>query len=173
MINPSEDFTWTVDSVGHVYDEVLGLIEISTEGDYNYQWTGPNNFTSNDEDISNLEAGCYTLIISAINTNCTKDTIICIRNTTSIHDPNWYAKDIHLYPNPAESQIFLDVTQNPEILNSSISIFNTNGEKVISTHQIDEKNRLSIDVGHLTPGIYFVQISHDNGMLTKKVLITE
>ncbi len=44
-----------------------GQIQIdvtSTTPHYNLQWTGPNNFTSTDEDISNLIAGDYYLTVN-------------------------------------------------------------------------------------------------------------
>ncbi len=41
------------------------LIDISGgDGDYQIQWTGPNMFSSQDEDIFNLEGGLYTLVVS-------------------------------------------------------------------------------------------------------------
>ncbi len=44
-----------------------GAIDITPSGgtpDYSYSWTGPNNFSSTDEDISGLLAGSYTLTIT-------------------------------------------------------------------------------------------------------------
>lgn len=52
-----------------------GAIEINTSGGtplYNYSWTGPNGFTADTEDISNLEAGDYNLSLTDAN-GCTKD----------------------------------------------------------------------------------------------------
>lgn len=42
-----------------------GLIDITVQGGflpYNYDWTGPNGYTSTVEDINNLEPGVYTLV---------------------------------------------------------------------------------------------------------------
>lgn len=55
--------------------ETTGAIEISTSGGtplYTYAWTGPNGFTANTEDISNLEAGVYNLNLTDGN-GCVKD----------------------------------------------------------------------------------------------------
>lgn len=42
---------------------IVGGVPFSTGDPYNISWTGPNAFTSSDEDIFNLEAGLYTLDI--------------------------------------------------------------------------------------------------------------
>ncbi|WP_422104150.1 PKD domain-containing protein [Winogradskyella sp.] len=43
--------------------DIVGGIPFSVGDPYNIIWTGPNGFTSNDEDIFNLEIGTYTLNI--------------------------------------------------------------------------------------------------------------
>ncbi|MBC3846732.1 PKD domain-containing protein [Winogradskyella echinorum] len=42
---------------------IVGGIPFTTGNPYNVTWTGPNGYTSNAEDIFNLEAGIYTLDI--------------------------------------------------------------------------------------------------------------
>jgi gliding motility-associated-like protein len=42
---------------------IIGGVPFTTGNSYNITWTGPNGFASSDEDISNLEAGNYTLNI--------------------------------------------------------------------------------------------------------------
>lgn len=46
-------------------------------GTYNYQWSGPNNFTANSEDITSLEAGNYCLTITDEN-NCSQTACVDI-----------------------------------------------------------------------------------------------
>ncbi|WP_282048526.1 T9SS type A sorting domain-containing protein [Maribacter aquivivus] len=53
-----------------------GAIYITPEGGsdgYTYLWSGPNDFTSNEQDITNLEAGSYTVIITDANFNINND----------------------------------------------------------------------------------------------------
>jgi|GEM_PF-1609957 len=53
-----------------------GAIYITPEGgsdNYTYLWSGPNGFTSNEQDITNLEAGTYTVIITDANFNINND----------------------------------------------------------------------------------------------------
>ena len=55
-----------------------GAIDISINGDtgvYFYSWTGPDGFSSSNEDITNLFSGEYIVTVNDTN-NCTaKDTI--------------------------------------------------------------------------------------------------
>ena len=54
---------------GAISLSVSGGIPFSTGAPYKYDWTGPNGFTSNTKDISNLANGTYTLKIID-NGNC-------------------------------------------------------------------------------------------------------
>jgi gliding motility-associated-like protein len=50
---------------------------------YSYAWTGPGAFTSSSEDISNLIAGTYNVVVTDIN-NCTESISVPITQPTSI-----------------------------------------------------------------------------------------
>lgn len=54
---------------GAISINVTGGIPFPTGAPYTYFWTGPNGFTSTDEDISNLKSGTYNLLIKD-NGNC-------------------------------------------------------------------------------------------------------
>ena len=59
---------------------LTGSINLSISGGtgpYSFSWTGPNGFTSADEDISNLEAGDYTVLVTDAN-NCFQVKIFTI-----------------------------------------------------------------------------------------------
>jgi gliding motility-associated-like protein len=50
---------------------------------YTFSWAGPNGFTSSDQDISDLEEGCYTLTVTDDN-GCVKTAEICITSVPSV-----------------------------------------------------------------------------------------
>lgn len=56
-------------SDGAININVTGGIPFTTGNPYTFSWTGPNGFTSTDEDISNLKSGTYNLVIKD-NGNC-------------------------------------------------------------------------------------------------------
>ncbi|WP_431158218.1 PKD domain-containing protein [Winogradskyella poriferorum] len=69
-VNPSITVTQTVannlcfeSNDASILIDIVGGIPFATGTPYIISWTGPNGFTSSDEDIFNLEAGTYTLDI--------------------------------------------------------------------------------------------------------------
>ena len=76
------------------FGDATGAIEIMVTGGtpievssgvfgYNYSWTGPDGFTSNDQNISNLFAGTYTIEITD-DLNCVERTEIVLTEPTAI-----------------------------------------------------------------------------------------
>ncbi|NCU77506.1 MAG: hypothetical protein EBV59_11370, partial [Synechococcaceae bacterium WB7_1C_051] len=63
-----------------------GSITISVSGgtgSYNFSWTGPNGFSSSNQNISNLFAGTYSVIVSDAN-NCTEVATVVISEPSQI-----------------------------------------------------------------------------------------
>ena len=70
-VNPSISITSNLTNsncylanVGSVNIEISGGIPFSTGNPYQVLWTGPNGYTSSNEDISNLQPGDYTVTIN-------------------------------------------------------------------------------------------------------------
>ena len=69
----------TIQIMGAVIDNICfgeddGAIDITVSGgagDYDYDWTGPNGYTKNVEDITDLEPGDYSVIVTDDN-DCTQ-----------------------------------------------------------------------------------------------------
>ena len=73
----------------HCFGESTGSIQIIIAGGsgtppYNYLWNGPNQWSSNVEDIYNLYAGVYTLLITDAN-DCSKNLQIIINESTPLN----------------------------------------------------------------------------------------
>ncbi len=68
-----------------------------------------------------------------------------------------------LYPNPSNNKLFIKAAET----NFSISIFDTNGRKVLFEKQI---NSNEIDVSALKSGMYFITIESSEGKSTKKFI---
>ncbi len=70
-VNQLDEITW-VETIqdASCFGFTDGSIDLDVQGGtptYTFSWTGPNGFTSADEDISNLEAGTYDLTITDAN----------------------------------------------------------------------------------------------------------
>ncbi len=61
-----------------------GAIDVTaTGGTLTYSWTGPNDFTSTNEDITNLFAGSYNLIITS-DAGCGLDTTVLVTEPAAL-----------------------------------------------------------------------------------------
>lgn len=72
-----------------------------------------------------------------------------------------------IYPNPASSEIL--VSHNSTL--SRIVIYNELGKLVID-QQVDNVQKMSLDVSNLVSGLYFLQIHSDSGVFVKRLVIT-
>ncbi|MFO7932465.1 MAG: gliding motility-associated C-terminal domain-containing protein [Bacteroidales bacterium] len=68
-INQPNELSVTLDDITHVdcFGEATGSIDITPSGGtppYSFSWKGPSGFTAASEDLSNLEAGDYSLTLT-------------------------------------------------------------------------------------------------------------
>ncbi len=66
-----------------------GSIDLTVTGNssYNYQWTGPNNFTANTQDINNLSPGTYSVTVTDVQSNTCNATATIVVNS-GVPNPN-------------------------------------------------------------------------------------
>lgn len=70
---------------------------------------------------------------------------------------------LSLYPNPASGMFFIS---NPQQLSGTVKIYNVEGKEM---KRINLEREIKIE--GLEPGIYFVELSHENGVLRKKIIL--
>jgi hypothetical protein len=85
---------------------------------------------------------------------------------------------LNLYPNPATEIVHIDLMKKTREQESvSISVFNFMGqlEKSYRFELTDEISKLSIPVGHLSPGHYFLKfdVSNSRSLVEKFVVINK
>jgi hypothetical protein len=90
---------------------------------------------------------------------------ISIDFTVGTSEPTEEEVEFTLYPNPARDQI--NITTDNEIIR--VDIFNQLGQVVYT--QTVKNNYFNLNTSQYTDGIYFVRITTDEGVATKKVLI--
>lgn len=69
--------------------------------------------------------------------------------------------EINIYPNPAKGEIFINNLEGYNNL-SSVKLFNVTGQEVLNVSLNDNTNRQKINIDHLSPGIYFLQVIADS-----------
>ncbi|MCB9189537.1 MAG: T9SS type A sorting domain-containing protein [Flavobacteriales bacterium] len=88
--------------------------------------------------------------------------------TTVGVDENDLSTMINVFPNPAEDN-FSILLGNEDLTISSIQIVDVRGALVLNVSNIQSSVQTNVNVSSLSQGVYFVNITTDQGVVTKKV----
>jgi len=103
-------------------------------------------------------------IIENNSLGCNSDTEI-INSCSNAISVEKLTNDIIIYPNPANSTIFIRNKENIPI--KSIVIFNKYGQTIITIKNTSKK----VDVAYLNNGLYFIKVVTDDSYFIKKLII--
>jgi hypothetical protein len=78
--------------------------------------------------------------------------------------------DFELFPNPATDAFWL-VTEQYEVLDQLVLVFNSTGQLVHSTQLPKGESRIMISTAAMPRGLYFVQLSTGGRTLSRKVVL--
>ncbi len=158
------------------FSENTGSLEISTTGGtptYNYNWSGPSSFVSNNEDIYNLYSGTYILNIMDINGCSFDDTLIILENNlitgfssvNSCNNYQWNNQNITQSGNYTQSFTSFNGCDSVHTLNVNINYSN------IDTSYINACNTfLWNNILYDTSGTYFWSGTDQNGCDSTEIL---
>lgn len=149
-------------------DELVGMdgtIDLNVTGGtapYTFSWTGPNGFTSTDEDPTGLEAGTYDVNITDDN-GCTTTVQVIVGTQVSVYEQDGLA--INLYPNPSNG----DFTLVSNVNHGQLIVRDALGREVHVQNLIGNQTDVSLNVNE--SGIYFVEFRSDNKTQTIRVVV--
>ena len=142
--------------------ESTGSIDLTVSGGvapYTYSWTGPSGFTSDMEDITDLEYGLYTVTVTDMYCGvAVLEVMVDSVDVTSIEEGEAWAID--LYPNPTTD--LLKITSELDV---DVEIYNAVGQLVIK-----KKNPVVIDLSKQAPGTYTVRLISKQGILNHQII---
>jgi hypothetical protein len=149
--------TAVIDSVTNCDTHDNGAIMLSTTGGltpYDYQWTGPNGFTSSDSDLVNLKSGLYTLrITDAI--GCSKDYNYIVKDIPTILIANTTSEAAHCQAN--DGKIKVTTTGTSPI---TVDIYTTAGTLVTSA-----TGASPLTISNIASGDYNVIVSDPSNLV--------
>ena len=170
-INEPEEIMITVDEVVLSTGDngSISITAIGGTGGLDYEWTGPDNFTSSgEEDLTGLAAGTYTVNVTDEN-ECFVSEIIEVEALVDIN-PLGNNITIQVYPNP-NNGVF---TLNFHGLNGEdvfVNIIDAQG-RIIEDRKINAAGSYSeiIDMTNVSSGMYFMGFVSNGYRTTQKIL---
>lgn len=134
----------------------------------NYAWEfGDGNVgTGANTTHTYAQAGNYTVKLTVSNI-CGEASVTTIVNATvGIKEINTGNIQVKVYPNPAQSAISFETTENEKIQN--ITIVDLLGKSVLEIEKIN-LSKYSLDLSNVSSGLYIVKLQTENGFSHKKI----
>ncbi len=137
-----------------------------------YNWTGPNGFTSTEqnptvsEEASTAMAGTYE--VSVMVNGCESPMGTVFVEVNEVNSVNAISRDsgVHIYPNPTAERIWIEL---PGIEFRQVQIINALGAVVLKEDL--HHSRSQINVGGFAPGIYYVVLLGEGRKVEEKMVI--
>lgn len=162
----------TVFQVPNATVNVNGNILTAQTAGATYQWVDCNNNfapipNAIQQAFSPTSNGSYALIIS--NPFCS-DTSACQTITTiGINDQDFLAQSIRMLPNPADDYTLVSF---PDFIEAtSLVITDMAGRNFGYTSVLGNEKKVPLAVGHLSAGIYILQLIHSTGVISKQLVV--
>jgi len=148
----------------------LNLTALSSTPGVSYSWTGPNNFSSPDQNpvIANVlptASGKYIVTVTA--NGCSSSAYVQVSVGTSIDNP--YV----IYPNPTSGSLRL-VAQVQKDQSVAIALSDIAGHRIFYDEIATQSNLLNTTVdlpGGLTNGIYLLSVTLDGSVYTNRIVL--
>jgi hypothetical protein len=114
--------------------------------------------------------GSYSVVLTAINGNCTDTTVLTVAITVSVEELIGLG-NINVYPNPASESI--TVSFDNQLGNSiEISLIDALGRSIVSeTVQSLGLNEFGLNLSSISNGMYTLQLTSNNNIVTRKVIV--
>jgi hypothetical protein len=87
----------------------------------------------------------------------------------ALANDDFNTSNFNLYPNPSNSIVQVNLQNSTDTI-QKITIFDVLGKSIKTLDTIDS-NSYTIDVSNFSKGIYFIEITTDNGKLQKKLVV--
>ncbi|OFY87116.1 MAG: hypothetical protein A3F72_16550 [Bacteroidetes bacterium RIFCSPLOWO2_12_FULL_35_15] len=117
-----------------------------------------------------LTSGTYTILLTAVN-GCGTDTTSQILTLTIGLEEIEFANAIIIYPVPTSGMLTVYLQRSFD-KNVFIKIISVEG-KLVDEKTIEKltTDKVTFDLTNLTPGLYFVQMTNDKTVITKKIIL--
>ena len=158
-----------INKIEHVNGIHKGSIDMNIFGGfkpYVFNWTGPNGFKANTEDITNLETGAYKLELTDIHKCISQNLTVNIGLENSVY--NNFIHNVTIYIQQRQ----LVIKSDDNLQDITFQILNLHGQKMnIYPLFSSEIGTYKINLDHLISGLYILQIQNKKEMWSMKFTI--
>ena len=162
--DPEDESLWVISSI----DLTDGEAKFRAEDAWDVNW-GAAEFptavgTQNGPNIP-ITAGTYRV---TLNSATGEYSFGAVSSTTDLLSPN----SVRIAPNPVRDLLNMEVSAEELQGNVRVIIYNSVGARVLS-QELNVQGRVSIPVGHLVAGNYFVHLANDKYVVGKAMVIVK
>ena len=140
-----------------------------------FTWKFGDGKTSAEESpiYTYTEPGIYIVEFQAKNVNdcgtiATKSITILEQDQVTSQEP-LFAQNIVIYPNPTDSQVFVDFTDPKKVSDLSIELMDIYGKKLDISSRPSASGDYTLNLESLPTGIYLLRLSIDGQSLIKRI----
>jgi len=163
-------FTIQLDSLVEATDGNLdGTIDISVSvgsGPYSFQWLLNGNLFATTEDLSGVPAGNYEVMVTDVN-GCVSTFMVDV--TTEINNPELLSK-VLVYPNPTTEMLFVKM-DIPVTSGNQVQFYSLDGKLLLEKNLNNSEQSVELNLSDFNNGIYLMQLTVDQGVVTKRITI--
>ena len=114
--------------------------------------------------------GTYTVVLTAINGNCTDTTVFIVDVTVGLNELA-SSSNLTIFPNPANETVNVSFEQNTNDL-IQIELIDATGRVIAQESSLEiGTNNVSFEVTNLSSGFYTVRLTNSNGSENQKLMI--
>ncbi len=173
---PTDAVEATVDEIyGSNGSDNNGAVEITVAGGtapYTYSWTGPNGYTSTDEDPIGMGPGDYTGVITDANGCEFTAGPISVWDFLSAENIEQVTA-FTLNPNPTTGWVRIQMDLNAAY-DVSVSIYDVTGKEITTAARNNTNQAIfDLDLNTATNGVYFAKIVVDGAVFTERIVIAK
>ncbi len=146
-------------------DGSISISIIGGVGEYSLEWSGPNAFSSQNEDIENLVAGDYFLVVTDEN-DCTRSEVFMLNVGVGEFEDE---SNFQLVPNPNVGLFSIQI-RGIESGDFYYSVIDIHGRIILEKEGELLMNEFSewIDISRESDGVYFLKLSSGEFSTTVK-----
>ncbi len=165
----------TVDEVSNdLHGTGIGSVQVSINGGttpYSYTWTLNGQTIATTQDLANLNAGTYAIVVTDGNGCTIQSGNIVVENLTGTEEPVW-SEGAALQPNPASSYTQVMFKQ-PVTEPLDVQVFDLTGQLVIQRSFDSQTDNIRLDLTGLASGVYHIKLHSAGGMAVRRLVVTQ